>query len=92
MGSLVGVESHLYDNFPALFTAKSNEKTKLLFIDKNGFDLYLKDFLLAKQRKILNYYQSTFWLQSTQKTFRGLLKLVLLSECKTVFANTCVVQ
>lgn len=30
VGSLIGVESHMYDNFPALFTAKSDEKTKLL--------------------------------------------------------------
>ena len=56
VGSLVGVESHMYDNFPALFTAKSNEKTKLLFIDKDGFDLYLKEFLIAKHRRILDYY------------------------------------
>ena len=56
MGTLIGIESYLYDDCPALFTAKSNEKTKLLFIDKEGFDLYLKDFLLVRHRKIMDYY------------------------------------
>ena len=82
----------MYDNFPALFTAKSNEKTKLLFIDKTGFDMYIKELLIAKHRKILQHYQSTYWLKNTQQSFRGLLKLVMMSECKSVFANTCVVQ
>jgi len=56
----------MYNDFPALFTAKSNEKTKLLFIDKIGFDLYIKDFLMQKHKKILDYYQSTWWLKQTQ--------------------------
>ena len=92
VGTLIGIESHLYDDCPALFTAKTNEKTKLLMIDKAGFDLYMKDYLLTKHRKILNFYQSSIYLKKTKETFRDLLKLVLMSECKTVFANTCVVQ
>ena len=56
VGTIVGIESHMYDDCPAIFTAKSNEMTKLLFIDKAGFDLYLKDFLLARHRKIMDFY------------------------------------
>ena len=48
VGSLVGVESHMYDGCTALFTCKTNEKTKLLFIDKKGFDLYIKEYMLTK--------------------------------------------
>ena len=84
VGTLIGVESHMYEDCPALFTAKSNEKTKLLFIDKEGFDIYIKDYLMEKHRKILNFYQSLIFLKKTKETFRGILKLVLLSECKQV--------
>ena len=62
VGTLVGIESHLYDDCPACFTAKSNEKTKLLFIDKAGFDKYFKDFILERQRRILDYYQESIFL------------------------------
>jgi len=48
VGTLVGIESHMYEDCPALFTTKSNEKTKLLMIDKEGFEIYMKDYLLAK--------------------------------------------
>lgn len=92
VGSLIGIESHLYDDCPAVFTAKTNEKTKLLFIDKEGFDLYLKDYLLEKHRKIMNYYQRLNFIKQTKETFRGLLRLTLMSECKSVYANSCVVM
>lgn len=92
MGTLIGVESHMYDDCTALFTAKSNEKTKLLFIDKAGFDLYLKDFLSVKHRKLMQYYQNAIFLKKTKETFRGLLKLVLMSESKQVQSNTCVIR
>jgi hypothetical protein len=92
VGTLIGIESHLYEDCPALFTAKSNEKTKLIFIDKAGFDLYFKDFLLKKQLKIMNFFQQVVFLQKTKVNFRALLKLVLMSEYKTVLANTCVVK
>ena len=46
----------MYEDFNACFTAKSNEKTKLLFIDKAGFDLYMKEYILAKHRKIIDFY------------------------------------
>ena len=92
VGTLIGIESHMYKDCPALFTAKSNEKTKLLFIDKEGFDLYLKDFLMGRHRKIMNFYQSVIFLRNTQQSFHSLLRLVLMSEHKTVIANTCVLE
>jgi len=52
VGTLVGIESHMYEDCPALFTTKSNEKTKLLMIDKEGFEMYIKDYLLAKHQKV----------------------------------------
>ena len=82
----------MYEDCPALFTAKSNEKTKLLFIDKEGFDLYIKDRFLAKHRKIMQFYQNSIFLKKTKETFRGLLKLVLMSECKPVQSNSCVIR
>ena len=48
VGTLIGAESHMYEDCPALFTTKTNEKTKLLWIDKEGFDLYIRDYLLSK--------------------------------------------
>ena len=92
IGTLIGIESHMYEDCPGLFTAKTNEKTKLLFIDKAGFDLYLKEYLLGRHRKILDFYQNVVFLKNTKTTFRNLLRLVLMSEYKTVFANTCVVK
>lgn len=92
VGTLIGIESHMYDDCSALFTAKSNEKTKLLFIDKAGFELYLKDFLLVKHRKLMQHYQYAVFLKKTKETFRGLLKLVLMSESKQVQSNTCVIR
>ena len=65
VGTLIGIESHLYEDCPACFTAKSNEKTKLLFIDKAGFILYMKDYILAKQNKIMQYYQNALFLKKT---------------------------
>ena len=76
----------------ACFTAKSNEKTKLLFIDKAGFELYMKDFLLGRHRRIIDFYQESIFLRKTSESFRSLLKLVLLSESKVVFANTRVIS
>jgi len=65
VGTLIGIESHLYEDCPACFTAKSNEKTKLLFIDKAGFDLYMKELILRKQRKIMDYYKQAIFLKKT---------------------------
>ena len=92
VGSLVGAISHLYEDMTALFTIKSNEKTKLFFIDKAGFDLYIKDFLLAKQKVKMDFFYGTMFLRKTKEDFRAILKLVMMSELKTVYANTCVVN
>ena len=91
VGSLVGVESHMYDGCLALFTCKTNEKTKLLFIDKKGFDLYIKDFLLTKHQKVHQFYQNLTFLKETRQTFRGLLRLVLMTEMKKILAKTVAV-
>ena len=32
VGCLIGVESHMYEDCPAMFTTKSDEKTKLLMM------------------------------------------------------------
>ena len=85
VGTLIGVESHMYEDCPALFTTKSNEKTKLLWIDKDGFEMYIKDYLLAKHQKVQQFYQSTLFLRETKQTFRGLLRLVLMTEMKKAF-------
>ena len=92
VGTLVGIESHMYEDCPALFTTKSNEKTKLLMIDAEGFEMYIKDYLLAKHQKVQQFYQSTLFLKQTKQTFRGLLKLVLMTEMKKVLAKTVAVQ
>jgi len=43
VGTLIGVESQLYGpECMSCFTAMTNEKTKLLFIDAEGFELYMK--------------------------------------------------
>ena len=82
----------MYDGCLALFTCKTNEKTKLLFIDKKGFDLYIKDFLLAKHQKVHQFYQNLTFLKETRQTFRGLLRLVLMTEMKKILAKTVAVQ
>ena len=47
VGTLFGVESHIYPDCMSCVTAMTDEKTKLLFIDKEGVDTYLKDDFLA---------------------------------------------
>ena len=49
-GTLLGAELHLFD-FPNLFTSETCEKTKLLEIDRIGFDLFMKEFVRAKYAK-----------------------------------------
>jgi hypothetical protein len=39
------------------YTAMTDEKTKLLFIDKEGVDKYLKDDFLAQYETIFNFYR-----------------------------------
>jgi len=58
VGTLIGTESHMYDDCLSAFTAMTNEKTKLLRIDKKGFSLYIKSFLLAKFEKLFTFYQN----------------------------------
>ena len=48
VGKPFGLESHCYDGCPAIYTIKSDEKTKLLFIDTEGFQKYLKEFSLVQ--------------------------------------------
>ena len=46
VGKAFGMESHVYDECPAIFTIKSDEKTKLLMIDTEGFHKYVKDCMV----------------------------------------------
>ena len=92
VGSLVGVESHLYDNCNNIFTIKSDEKTKLIMIDAEGFKKYVKDFVNQKHQRIINMYQSMPFLRNTTSTFQGLMQLVLLTDIRQIYADTLIVR
>lgn len=49
-GTLLGVDLHLWDT-PNLFTTETCEKTKLLEIDRKGFDLFMREYLKSKLSK-----------------------------------------
>jgi len=74
------------------FTAMTNEKTKLLRIDKKGFELYMKSFLLANQEKLFTFYYNQMFLGETKSSFKRLLPLVAMTQIKKVMANTLVVE
>ena len=89
---MVGVESHLYDNCNNIFTIKSDEKTKLIMIDAEGFKKYVKDFVNQKHQRIINMYQSMPFLRNTTSTFQGLMQLVLLTDIRQIYADTLIVR
>ena len=44
-GTLVGMESHMYEDCPAMFTVCTSEKTKMLSIDITGFNKFIRPFM-----------------------------------------------
>jgi hypothetical protein len=51
------METYLYDT-ESCFTVVTNEKTKLLFIDKEGFNKYLRADYLSFYNSIFQFYRS----------------------------------
>lgn len=53
LGTLIGQDCHYDQNLCNLYTAETSEKTKLIEIDKSGFDLYMRGFLKSRYDKII---------------------------------------
>ena len=69
VGNLIGNDIHQYPEMKNQYTAETSEKTKLIRIDKEGFNLYFKGFLESKYNKIINFLQSTGNLRRTRSNF-----------------------
>jgi hypothetical protein len=82
VGTLFGVESHIYPDCMSCVTAMTDEKTKLLFIDKEGVDKYLKEDFLAQYETIFNFYNEQMFLKATNPSFTELLPLVMMTKQK----------
>ena len=93
MGTAIGVESHLYGpECMSCFTAMTNEKTKLLFIDAEGFDLYMKPELSLHYEQIFDFYRKQPFIKNFQSSFSELLPLVMATKSKQVMKDTIVVE
>jgi hypothetical protein len=90
-GSLLGEELHLYDS-ENLFTAETCEKTKLLEIDKVGFEMYMQTFLRDKYAKFESVYRNFSFLKNTKKDPKSMLSLVTKTNSKKVMANTVMIN
>ena len=50
-GNVIGADIHLFDDCSNLFSVETCEKTKLLEIDKAGFDKHMRTFMHARLEK-----------------------------------------
>lgn len=90
-GTLLGAELHLFD-FPNLFTSETCEKTKLLEIDRMGFDLFMKEFVRAKYAKYEAFYRGMSFLRRTKISEKAMLSLITMTNSKKVMADTMIVK
>ena len=93
VGTTVGVESHLYGpDCTSCFTAVTNEKTKLLFIDAEGFEKYLKQDLLMHYDSVFEFYRKQPFIKNSNCSFKDLLPLIMSTKYKSVLDETIIVE
>ena len=91
-GTLVGIESHMYEDCPAMFTVCTSEKSKLLQISSAGFKKYMKPFLKPRHDRVLSFLSKQEFMKEFKTDLFRMLPLVLMIEQKKVLPNTLVVE
>lgn len=92
-GSLIGHTIHCYPELEGnQFTAETSEKTKLIRIDLEGFNRYMKGFLDAKHNKIITFLNTIGILKRTRSQFNSFMNLVTLFNSRKVMSNTVIVR
>jgi adenosine deaminase len=92
LGSLIGTDIHLFPGLVNLFTAETCEKTILIQIDKQGFNLFLKGFLAEKYDRFASFLKGFPFLKQTRANKKAFYSLVMMMNSKKVMANTIIVE
>lgn len=93
IGTLVGQDIHCDKRLPNLFTSETSEKTKLIEIDKTGFDKYMRGFLESRYEKIISFFNGAGgYLKSTRSNFSSFMNLVMMINTRKVLNNTLIIK
>ena len=74
------------------YTSETSEKTKLIEIDKEGFNKYIKGFLETKYSKLITFLQTLGNLKRTRGDFSAFMNLVMMFNSRKVNQNTTMVR
>lgn len=92
-GSLIGHAIHCYPDMSGnQFTAETSEKTKLIRIDLEGFNRFLKGSLDSRHNKIISFIQTMGIIKRTRSNFNDFMNLVTLFNIRKVQSNTTIVR
>jgi predicted nucleic acid-binding protein len=73
-------------------TIKTNEKTRLIIIDKEGIELYCKEYLLAEFNQKWRHFNSLKCLGELRHDFQKLLPILNRAKLKRVPKNTLIIK
>jgi hypothetical protein len=93
LGTLIGQDFHFDNSLPNLYTSETSEKTKLIEIDKEGFNLYMRGYLQSRYDKIISLLNGAGgYLKSTRSNFGAFMNLVMMINTRKVLNNTIIIK
>ena len=92
-GESFGYVSYIFDeNIRAPFTIKTNEKTRLILIDKKAIELFCKDHLREEFNSKYRFLKELKCLGDTRHSFIRMLPIIMRSKLKRVAKNTLLIK
>ena len=92
-GEQFGFLSYIFDeNIRAPFTIKTNEKTRLILIEKKAIQLYCKDHLKEEFNSKYRFMKELKCLGDTRHSFLRMLPIIMRAKLKSVAKNTLLIR
>ena len=80
-GETFGYLSYVFDeNIGAPFTVKTNEKTRLILIEKKAIELYCREYLLEEFNSKYRFMKELKCLGDTRHSFINMLPIIMRSK------------
>jgi hypothetical protein len=92
-GEVFGYLSYIFDNsVKSPFTIKTNEKTRLILVEKKAIELYCKDYLLEEFYSKYRFMKELKCLGETRHSFFKMLPIITISKLKRIAKNTLLLK
>lgn len=92
-GESFGYLSYIFgEKIRAPFTIKTNEKTRLILIEKKAIQLYCKEYLQEEFNSKYRFMKELKCLGDTRHAFLRMLPIIMRSKLKRVAKNTVMIR